>query len=68
MSLADSRYWLPWSLAKIRKCLIGDFVTLAESRFWLTGEAGDKNGLPDGDEDWLTNELCWRVEMGLSAS
>ncbi len=32
-----------------------------------TGEAGDKDGLPDGDEDWLTNELSRKAEMGLSA-
>jgi hypothetical protein len=44
------------NLAKIRKYLIGDRSDLAESRYWLTGEAGDKDGLP-GDEDWLITKL-----------
>jgi hypothetical protein len=69
MSLADSRdwHWQTWNLAKIRKCLIGD-LTLAESRYWLTGEDGDKDGLPDGDEDWLTTEHNGIAEMCLMAS
>ncbi len=65
LSIAEGRGWLTDEPENVWLVIV---MTLAESRYWLTGEAADKDGLPGGDEDWLTTELCMRAEISLSVS